>query len=158
VSQRRWPRWIQPIAAMCAASVAAELVLCPVGALMFSRVTFAGLVLNFLAIPLMGVAQLAGMALVPAAVVSARAAGAVGWVAHLGAAGLVQSASLAQVARPIAYRVAPPGWTPILLYYVALAAAWWLWRRRRAVTGSQTTDRARAAQRVAIAIAGGAAF
>ena len=34
----------------------------PCGALVFSRVTFAGLVLNFVAIPLMGVAQVAGMA------------------------------------------------------------------------------------------------
>ena len=38
---------------MFAASVAAEALLFPVGALMFSRVTFAGLALNFLAIPLM---------------------------------------------------------------------------------------------------------
>ena len=50
---------------MFAASVAAEALLFPVGALVFSRVTFAGLALNFLAIPLMGVAQIAGMAVVP---------------------------------------------------------------------------------------------
>ena len=36
--------------------------LLPVGALVFSRVTFAGLALNFAAIPLMAVAQIAGMA------------------------------------------------------------------------------------------------
>ena len=40
----------------------------------FSRVTFAGLALNFAAIPLMAVAQIAGMAVVPAALVSAPAA------------------------------------------------------------------------------------
>ena len=55
---------------MLAASVATEIVLLPVGALVFSRVTFAGLALNFAAIPLMTVVQLAGMALVPAALVA----------------------------------------------------------------------------------------
>jgi hypothetical protein len=64
---------------MFVASVAAEAMLFPVGALMFSRVTFAGLALNFLAIPLMGVAQLAGMGVVPAALVSTRLAGAA-WI------------------------------------------------------------------------------
>ncbi len=61
---------------MFAASVAAEALLFPVGALVFSRVTFAGLALNFLAIPLMAVAQIAGMAVVPLALVSARRRGA----------------------------------------------------------------------------------
>jgi len=54
---------------MFIASVATEALLFPVGALVFSRVTFAGLALNFLAIPLMAVAQIAGMAIVPAALV-----------------------------------------------------------------------------------------
>ena len=79
---------------MFAASAAAEALLFPVGALIFSRVTFAGLGLNFLAIPLMGVAQVAGMALVPLALVSTRLRAAAGWVAHAGAAGLVRSAGL----------------------------------------------------------------
>ena len=47
------------------ASLAVEVGLLPVGARYFSRVTFAGLALNFAAVPLMGVAQVAGM-LVPA--------------------------------------------------------------------------------------------
>ena len=55
---------------MLAASVAAEALLFPVGALLFARVTFAGLALNFLAIPLMAVAQVAGMAVVPLALIS----------------------------------------------------------------------------------------
>jgi len=59
---------------MLAASVATEIVLLPVGALVFSRVTFAGLGLNFAAIPLMTVAQVAGMALIPASLVSERPA------------------------------------------------------------------------------------
>jgi ComEC/Rec2-related protein len=76
---------------MFAASAAAEALLFPVGAIVFSRVTFAGLALNFLAIPMMAVAQIAGMAVVPAAILSARGAAALGWIAHLGAVGLVRS-------------------------------------------------------------------
>ena len=72
-------RWI-PAVSLLVASMATEAVLLPAGALFFSRVTFAGLALNFLAIPLMAVAQVAGMALVPLAVVSTRLAQAAGAV------------------------------------------------------------------------------
>ena len=66
--------------AMFMASVAAEVMLFPIGALAFSRVTFAGLALNFLAIPLMAVAQIAGMAVVPAALASSTLASSLdGW-------------------------------------------------------------------------------
>jgi competence protein ComEC len=106
---------------MFAASVAAEALLFPVGALTFSRMTFAGLALNFLAIPLMAVAQLAGMAVVPLAVASRTAAALAGWVAHLGAAGLVASANLVRFAPALTYRIAPPSWMAVCLYYVALA-------------------------------------
>ena len=41
------PRRLAPVAAMFAASIAAEAALFPVSALVFSRVTFAGLALNF---------------------------------------------------------------------------------------------------------------
>src|SRR3989442_14925781 len=69
---------VGPAVRVFAASVAAEAMLFPVGALVFSRVTFAGLALNFVAIPLMAVAQVAGMALVPVALVSSRLAACVG--------------------------------------------------------------------------------
>jgi competence protein ComEC len=117
---------IRPLMTMFAASVAAEAVLFPVGAIVFSRVTFAGLVLNFLAIPLMAVTQIAGMAVVPIALVSHAAAAAAGWIAHVGAAGLVRSADLARLAPAAAFRVAPPPWPVVSVYYSALAAAWWL--------------------------------
>ena len=93
----------RPLAAIFAASAAAEAMLFPVGALAFSRVTFAGLGLNFLAIPLMGVAQIAGMAAVAAAIVSPRLAAVAGWAAHLGAAGLVRSADLVGLAPALTY-------------------------------------------------------
>ena len=122
VRRHLWP--------MFAASVAAEAMLFPVGALVFSRVTFAGLGLNFLAIPLMGVAQIAGMAVVPIAMASPTGAAMVGWVAHLGAAGLVRSADLIRFAPALTYRVAPPSWTAVVLYYAAALLWWTLWRRR----------------------------
>ena len=120
---------LRPVVGLLAASVAAEVLLFPVAALIFSRVTFAGLALNFVAIPLMGVAQIAGMALVPVAVVSPWAAALIGWVAHLGASGLVRSADLVKFAPLLSYRIAPPAWTVVVCYYMALAG-WWTLRRR----------------------------
>ena len=100
--------WAAPAVAMLAASAATEALLLPVGAFLFSRVTFAGLALNFAAIPLMAVAQVAGMAVVPLAAVSSSVAACAGWVAHVGAAGLVWSAALVHFMPMIVFRVAAP--------------------------------------------------
>ena len=121
---------------MFIASVAAEAMLYPVGALVFSRVTFAGLALNFLAIPLMGVAQLAGMAVVALALVSTPLAAAAGWMAHIGAGGLVWSADLVRFAPVLTYRVAPPAWHAVGIYYASMVMCWVLWQRRSEVSGS----------------------
>ncbi|PYR28179.1 MAG: DNA internalization-related competence protein ComEC/Rec2 [Acidobacteria bacterium] len=157
VANRRFPRAVAPMVTLLAASVATEAMLFPVGALMFSRVTFAGLVLNFVAIPLMGVAQVAGMALVPAALVSARLAGAIGVVAHLGAAGLVRSAELVRFMPAFTWRVAPPSWLALALYYLGLAGGWTMWRRREKLSGSSETAASRRCRRGAAALALGAA-
>src|SRR5262249_29756536 len=117
--------------------------------LFFSRVTYAGLALNFLAIPLMGLAQIAGMAIVPIAIASSRAAAFAGWIAHLGAAGLVRSADLVRYAPVLASRIAPPAWTVAFPSYLAVIAWWTLWRRRVAATGSGETPAARAIRRAA---------
>lgn len=132
----RWSSCVTVVVSMLAASVAAEAMLFPVGVLVFSRVTFAGLALNFLAIPLMSVAQLAGMAVVPAALVSTRLATAAAWIAHIGAGGLVWSADLVRFAPVLTYRVAPPAWGAVVVYYASMAACWVLWRRRSEVSGS----------------------
>jgi len=118
------PRRLMPAVSLLVASAATEAVLFPAGALFFSRVTFAGLVLNFLAIPLMAVAQIAGMLIVPLALVSVPAAHVAGFVAHLGAAGLVRSAELVRFAPVVAFRVAPPSWWVVVLYYCALMTLW----------------------------------
>src|SRR4029077_997190 len=97
----------RPLTAMLTASIAAEAVLFPIGATLFSRVTFAGLGLNFLAIPLMAVAQVAGMLLVPVSVISDRLAAAAGLIAHAGAEGLVVSAQLVDFLPFSTWRVSP---------------------------------------------------
>jgi competence protein ComEC len=130
VSSWRLPRRVAPIVTMFMMSVAAEAMLFPIGALVFSRVTFAGLGLNFLAIPLMGVAQIAGMALVPTALVSTELATAIGWLAHLGAEGLVRSADLVRFVPFLAYRVGSPQWCAVAVYYSAFCG-WWLLQQRR---------------------------
>src|SRR5262249_53019653 len=123
VARHRLPRLVAPVGAMLAASVAAEAMLFPVSALVFSRVTFAGLALNFLAIPLMAVAQIAGMATIPIAVVSPAVAAAAGYIAHLGAAGLVRSAELVRFAPALTWRVAPPDWKVVAGSHAAPARA-----------------------------------
>jgi competence protein ComEC len=118
------PRRLLPVVSLFVASAATEAALFPAGALFFSRVTFAGLALNFLAIPLMAVAQIAGMAIVPLAWLWRPLAGVAGFVAYLGAEGLVRSAELVRFVPLLAFRVAPPSWWVVVVYYVALAVSW----------------------------------
>jgi competence protein ComEC len=137
VGLRTVPPALRPAASMLAASAATELILLPVGALVFARVTFAGLVLNFAAIPLMALVQIAGMALLPVSVVSTHGAAVLGWLAHVGAAGLVRSAELVQYVPALSFRVAPPSWWAVAAYYGALVALAFWWRRpRRRLTAS----------------------
>ena len=58
-----WPR---VLVALLIASACAEVALLPVNAFVFSRITFAGLIVNFAAIPLMTIVQTAGIATVVA--------------------------------------------------------------------------------------------
>ena len=140
-----------------AASAATEALLFPVGALVFARVTFAGLALNFAAIPLMAVAQIAGMAIVPAALVSTRLASAAGGLAHLGAEGLVRSADLVRFVPVAAWRVAPPNPSVVIVYYVGLGGWWTLWRRRGSA-GSGEWPGARKARLVCVVLTVAAAL
>ena len=145
VDLSRLPRLVAAMCSMLVASAAAEAALLPVAATLFARVTFAGLVLNFGAIPLMAVAQVAGMALVPLWAVWPEAAHMVGWFAFVGAEGLVRTADLVTLAPWLTWRVpAPPLWL-VAAYYASLATAWWLWTRRSssaAASGARTVGRA----------------
>jgi competence protein ComEC len=149
-SLQRLPRVAVPLADMLLASVAAEAALLPVGATMFSRVTFAGLALNFLAIPLMAVAQVAGMVVVPLFAVWGRLAAFAGWFAYVGAEGLVRSADLLDYAPFVTWRVAPPNLVTSAMYYVAGLTAWGLWRRRARLTGSGESAVGRNVRRAAV--------
>jgi competence protein ComEC len=107
--------------AMLAATVCAELALLPVAATLFGRVSFAGFVLNFAAIPLMSVVQIGGLviaasafAIAPLALIAARAVRAA-------ALALLASAALVDVAPWLVVDAPPPVWWLTAAYYAALA-------------------------------------
>jgi competence protein ComEC len=155
---RRLPRFVIPVAGLLLASAAAEAALLPVGATFFSRVTFAGLALNFLAIPLMAVAQIAGMLVVPLFALSSRVASLAGWFAFVGAEGLVRTADLVAYAPVVTWRVAPPHVFASAVYYGCGGLAWILWRRRVRFTGSRESRAARIARWTSATVTGVAAF
>lgn len=109
------------IAASVAASLAVEAVLMPASAWLFSRVTFAGVGLNLLAVPLMAGVQIAGMAVVALDVVGVDATGPA-WIAHTAAASIVGSAGWLDAAPWLSWRVPPPGAWPLAVYYASLLA------------------------------------
>ena len=119
-------RVVWPLAGLLAATVCAELALLPIAASAFSRVTAAGLLLNFVAIPLMTVTQIAGMLAVTAAAVAPLVAGWWGYVAHLATTGIVESARLVDVVPQLTRRVPAPDLVVVAGYYggwvLALAA------------------------------------
>jgi competence protein ComEC len=141
--------WLRAPAALLLTSVCAELALLPVAALAFSRVTFAGLLLNFAAIPMMGVAQIAGMVTVPLAYLWPRAADACGLAAYVGAWGLVRSAALVDLVPWLSYRLPPPHWMAVAGYYTGWAA--WLCARRPSGSGGLAARCRTAMRRAAVA-------
>jgi competence protein ComEC len=114
------PRWLSWLVASIAASASVELALLPVMAETFSRITVAGLVLNLVAVPAMAIVQIAGLAVVCANAIDPIAVTA-GWLAHLGAVAIVESARLVDVAPWLAFRVPAPSPIVIGTYYVGLA-------------------------------------
>ena len=132
----RLPAWLHAVVALLAASICAEVALLPVSAFVFSRVTVAGLLLNFAAIPLMTVVQIAGMLLVAVAPMSSRAALWSGYVAHLGVRGILVSAALVDVWPWMAKRVPPPSLWLMAGYYGAVVTALLARTRRMSVGGA----------------------
>jgi len=116
-------RWISWLVSSIGASTAVEIVLLPVMAVTFSRVTAAGLVLNIVAVPAMAVVQIAGLVVVLAPI---EPLGAVaGWIAHLGAAAILDSARLVDIAPWLAIRVPSPSAMTVAIYYLGLAVCLW---------------------------------
>jgi competence protein ComEC len=122
----RLPSTLRWIVAGMSASLAAEIALMPVAATAFSRITGAGIVLNLIAVPVMGVTQVAGMIVVLFDRLQ-WVAWPAGWAAHAGAVLLVESAHLVEFAPWIARRVPAPAAALTAAYYVALGLA--LFRR-----------------------------
>ena len=102
---------------LLAAMICAEVALAPAGAVLFSRITLAGLALNFIAIPLMTVAQIAGLIVLSTASIEPAFASWSGYVCHLAASNLVRSAALVDVAPWLSRDVPPPAWWLVATYY-----------------------------------------
>jgi len=119
---RTWRRHLVLAAAgLCAATVCAEIALAPVGARLFGRISVAGLLLNFLAIPLMSAIQVAGLAAVAAAGLSSAVGLAFGWLAHISTSALLGSAALVDVAPWLVRDLPPPAAWVMALWYLACA-------------------------------------
>ncbi len=115
-------RWLRAPLTLLGASLSAEVVLMPIVAFVFQRVTIAGLAANLTAIPAMGVAQVAAMvtAAADAAGVPPVAATA-GWVTHVGVWALLQSSSIVDAAPWLTWRVPAPSLILVVGYYACLA-------------------------------------
>ena len=139
------------VATIVAATAAAEVVLAPISAALFGRMTCAGLVLNLAAIPLMTVVQAGSLAALGAWLVDPELARACGYLVHLAARGLVDSARLVDLAPWLSREVPPPAWGVLAAYYARArpvsAAYARVARRRGRDRGSRPRDRRCATRR-----------
>ncbi len=121
------PLWCRIAVGVFVASLAAELALFPVSAFVFSRVTAAGLLVNFAAIPLMTLVQVGGLSVLALAPLSPAGAAAAGWLTHSSAWALVESGRLVDLAPWLAKRLpAPDAWVMAAYYagWIVLVALW----------------------------------
>ncbi len=107
---------------LLAATVCAEIAIAPIAATFFSRVTAAGLIVNFAAIPLMMIVQVGSLLLPAVASFSATGADAVGVLVHYAASGLLGSAGFVEAAPWLARDVPVPAWWVWVIYYGACVA------------------------------------
>ena len=124
-----WSPWRWLVTAV-AATACVELVVFPIQVWWFARLSFAGLILNLVALPLMTVAQVAGLLVVALDLAGGPAAPA-GWVASHAVTTLDASMRLVEWAPWLARTTPPPAAWLIVVYYIALVA-WWAsagWRR-----------------------------
>ena len=116
--------WLHAPAALCLASLSAEIVLIPIVAFVFQRITVAGLAVNFAAIPCMALVQVAAMITAAADAIGQNAiANLAGWTTHISARGLIESARLVDVAPWLTWRVPSPSIAILAAYYALLVAA-----------------------------------
>ncbi|MEO6235862.1 MAG: ComEC/Rec2 family competence protein, partial [Vicinamibacterales bacterium] len=111
---------------LLASTLCAEIALAPIAAVLFSRITAAGLVLNFAAIPLMTLVQAGSMALVFLGDRGRWAADPIALVVHRCATALVESARLVDAFPWLVRDVSPPAWWLCTAYYLGCAGVLWI--------------------------------
>ena len=124
---------------MIAATIAAELVILPVSASVFSRISVAGVPLNLVAIPAMALLQTTGLLLVALAAVAPILTPTLVSVASAAADALTGSSDLVEAWPWLSWRVPPVTLWCVAVYYASLLAvltarALWLRRIAAAVT------------------------
>ena len=128
--------WLRGAAALALASGCAEVLLMPVSALIFQRITIAGLAANLVAVPCMGVAQIAAMATSAADWIGWDwLAAAAGWVTHMSVRALLGSAAIVDWAPWLTWRVPSPLLWVVVAYYIAVVT-WSLATRPRITRAS----------------------
>lgn len=125
--------WSNAARDLLVASLAAELALLPVNTGVFTRVSVAGPLLNFVAVPAMVVVQVAGGLAVALVGLLSAVARPVAAVAAAAAVAIAESARLVERLPWLSWRVPPPSLAAVACYYAA--AIWWCWAapRRRLV-------------------------
>ena len=129
---------------LLATTMAAEVAILPIGAWIFGRVTFAGLLLNFAAIPMMTILQAAGLTSLVLSTVSPAAAALAGFVVHVAALAIVESPRLLDLLPGLTRDVVAPPWWLLTAYYLSLIVV---------VSARQTAPRRHAALAFAAALA-----
>jgi competence protein ComEC len=118
-------RPLRALVALGAATLAVDVALLPVFVTVFNRVTIAGLVLNFLAIPAMATVQIAGLTMVGLALVWDAAAAAPASVVRWATWVLVESSRLVSWAPWLSWRTPPSALAWVAIYYGGWAAVLW---------------------------------
>ena len=119
---------------LVAATLSAEIVLLPISAGVFSRVSVAGLALNFVAIPAMSIVEVAGFVMVGCARWWPAGATVSAAIVDVASRAIVRSTALLDVVPWLSWRVPPVGVGWAVLYYAAWAGVVWMVRpRHRAV-------------------------
>lgn len=119
------PRLLRPLPtartllALPAATLVAEIALAPIAAAFFARITAAGLVVNFAAIPLMALVQAGSIGVLGLAPLSPSWADRVAVGVHWSAEALVESARFVELAPWLAQDVPTPAAWLCALYYAA---------------------------------------
>ena len=119
-------------------SVWAEAALLPIVAAVFQQVTLAGVALSAVAIPAMGVVQVAALVAVVADAVAPALLPACGLVLAAATAVVTESARLVDVVPWLSWRVPPPSWAAIAVYVAAVAL--WLVSRRASADSASTVS------------------